>query len=100
VRAALSDTRKRFFSACRELLGLVNVSLGMRGKSLQERLVEAEEGVRRANELVQRHLERIDVLEREGETTGPARSTLEWLKQILQMRIASRDRLRRQISTH
>jgi hypothetical protein len=80
-------------------LGRVNVSLGMRGKSLQERF-EAEEGVRRANELVQRHLERIDVLEREGETTGPARSTLEWLKQILQMRIASRDRLRRQISTH
>jgi len=69
----------------------------MAKKSLDERLVLAEEGVQRAREFVQRQKELIDTFQREGEAVGPAVSTLEWLKQLLQMRIANRDRLRWQL---
>ena len=71
--------------------------MSMAKKSLDERLVLAEEGVQRAREFVQRQVELIDTFQREGEPVGPADSTLEWLQQLLQMRIANRDRLRWQL---
>jgi len=75
-------------------------SMSMAKKSLDERLVLAEEGVQRAREFVQRQTELIDTFQREGEAVGPEVSTLEWLQQLLQMRIANRDRLRRQLGKH
>jgi len=42
-------------------------------------------------------MELIDTFQREGEAVGPAVSTLEWLQQLLQMRIANRNRLRWQL---
>ena len=71
--------------------------MSMAKKSLDERLVLAEEGVQRAREFVQRQMELIDTFQREGEAVGPAVSTLEWLQQLLQMRIANRNRLRWQL---
>ena len=72
-------------------------SMSMAKKSLDERLVLAEEGVQRAREFVQRQTELIDTIQRGGGAVGPAVSTLEWLQQLLQMRIANRDRLRWQL---
>jgi hypothetical protein len=59
-----------------------------------EKLLEAEERVNQARDHVDRQLELIAALKREGESAVPALNTLEWLKHILETRLASRDRLR------
>ena len=63
-----------------------------------EKLLEAEERVNQARHHVDRQVKLVAALKREGESAASALNTLEWLKHLLETRLASRDLLRRKLS--
>jgi hypothetical protein len=75
-----------------------SVRFGMTRAKTSEKLLEAEKRINQARDHVDRQVKLVAALKREGESAASALNTLEWLKHLLETRLASRDLLSRTLN--